>query len=922
MKLLKLLVVVGLLNGIVACSESDTVDTHIAKSKTYLIANKTDESTIELKNAIKKSPKNSEARFLLGRLYLRQGVGLSAVKELEKAHEYQYASSKVIPLLARAYILVNADDDVIDLNEQAQQLPDDVKSQYLAYNILANIRLQNNTEAKKSEQLANKLAITTPYTYLASAYLLLSENKAEAAKIKVKLSLGLLPENPDAIMLLGQINTALGLFSSASQNYLKYAELQPKSNMVVLLLADSLLKEKNYTEAEKYADLILNKVPNQPIAHYVKSMVHFEAQNYEKASSHANKAESFGFNSPKLKLVAGASAYYLNNFEQSHHHLKAIVNHLPAEHAATKMFVISQLQLGLIDDITETLDGFNVTNTADVKFLSTLSMQLAEIGALDDAKKLAAKVTSKQADNAEDNVRTGILKLMLNDPSGMTDLQHAISLKPDMLSAELALVSAAVQVNDFDKALDISREWQQKYPKKPGAFNVLATVYLKQGKLELAKDALNKSLNLLPKNKFSLTHLINIAFKQKDIAEAARLSAMALEYFPNDEKLLKQYYAIYRGDEQKKVLASEKIKAIFEADNENLQLSLLYAEVLLDQGQYKQALTVLDSFDVSIHSPNRLWKLKVLALININEDRRLVDALESWIRTNPYAAEPTLLLADYYMRDKKVDFALKVIDKALKGAQSSNETLKVAKMQILLNRGKLQEAKYFYPDFSSQGMNDKIVQGIKGRIYLLEKNYLEATPLLKNFYADFPSSQNAILLAVAQKNVKADGEAIKTLEVYLDNNSPDNNQVRSLLANLYLAEQPEKSIPLYEKMLTDEPKNMTYLNNLAWLNLDSNNLELAMKYSSEAVKLAPTTPHGLDTRGLVLLKVGEEMVALKALESAYKFSKGHDTDITLNYVEVLIVNKKNKEALSILAQLDSDNLKQNERVKRLTILAN
>jgi len=923
MKWLSILVCCSVLMTVGGCSENETADAHINKANTFINEKKIDAGIIELKNAIKKAPKNKEARFLLGKLYLQQGSGFEAIKELEKAYELKYTSSKVIPLLARAYLIVKSDEDVIALSEEALKLADEVKSQYLAYNTLANIRIQDNESAKKSELLSNQLTTTTTYSYLASAYILLSENSLEAAKSKVNISLELSPENPDSIMLLGQINTALGLHNEASENYLKYAELQPKSSLIVLLLADSALKDKNFENAEKYANVILNKIPNQPFAHYIKSVARFEVQDYKEASTHAEQAELFGFNSPQLKLVAGASSYFLENFEQSYHHLSSVIKYLPAEHPAMKMFAISQLQIGLIGDITDTLSDFTVTNKQDEKFLSSLSIQLAQIGAIDDAKLLAEKVTSTQSDNAEENIRTGILKLMLNDPSGMTNLQNALTLKPDMLSAELALVSAAIQVNDFEKALEISKKWQEKYPEKPAAFNVLATIYLKQGKLDLAKTNLNKSLKLLPENNFAISNLMKIALIKNEIAEATRLSELGVNLFPEDEKMLKQYYIVARGDDEKKALASAKIKALFESKSDNLKLGLLYAEILIDEKNYKEALTIVDSFEASIRSPNKLWQLKVIAHRNINEGIGLPTVIEQWAKTNPYALEPVILLVDQHMRNREAESALVIIDKALKGYQKHNVMLKIAKMQILLDSRKLQEAKDFYPEFSANEMNKKVIQGVDGRIFLLEKSYIKAVPLLKNLYENIPSSQNVLLLAIAQNGAEKGEEAITTLESFLVDNSSD-SKVRSLLANYYLAKQPEKAIPLYEKMLLSHPDNIVFLNNLSWLNLENNNLESALKYSAKAVKLAPKHPNVLDTRGMVLLKAGKKAIALKALTSAYKLSKGKDVDIVLNYVDVLISNEKKSDALSILRRLKTRNLNQEQKqqIKVLTSLAN
>lgn len=915
MKFLKLLVVVGLLSGMFACSEGDTTDIHINKAKIYIAENKIDESVIELKNAIKKSPKNAEARFLLGRLYLSQGGGFEATKELEKAYELGYIKSKVIPLLARAYLLVNSDDDIIALFEQALELPDEVKSQYLAYNTLANIRLQENATAKNSEQLANQLKNNTSYSYLASAYMLISENKLELAKAKIIKSLNLFPENLDSIMLLGQTNTALGLHSEATKNYLKFAELQPKSNVVVLLLADSSLKEKDYITSEKYADIILSKLPNQPIALYIKAIISMENQDYEKASDYANKAESFGLNSPQLKLVAGVSAYYLSNFEQSYHHLTPIISYLSAEHPAKKMYVISQLQLGLISDINQTLGDFNVENQSDAKFLSTLSLQLAEIGALSDAKQIAEKVINNQPASAAENLQTGVLKLLLNDPSGITNLEHAISLEADSVPAELLLVSAAAQVGDYEKALKIAEELQRKQPNNFAVFNVIANVYLKNGDLALAKTNLEKSLSLRAKNQFAYIQLVNIAFKEDNHLESHRLLDTGLGYFPDNVLMLKQLYVVSRENEQERLLVSKRIKTLFHTQKNNLKLALLYAEILLDQKKYKESLNVLNTFQESIHSPKSLWQLKVFALSKVSEsDIGVITFLEKWVRTNPYAVEPVLLLVDKYLRDNKRAEALRVLEKSLGTGNKNNSALKIARMQLLLDGGELEKAKSFYPDFSSHNMNEKLVKGVQGRIYFLEKNYNQALPLLNVFFKSFPSRQNALSLAITQKNTKHQKDAIQTLLTYLDEN-PLDTRVQSILAELYLEKQPEKAMSVYEKMLVNDENNVVILNNLAWLNLDNDNVDLALKYSAMAIKLAPKNPNVVDTRGMALLKAGDKVIAMKVLKIAYELTQGKNVDIAINFSQSLIANEKFSEAIDILKQLKMIDLNEVQKQK-------
>jgi len=408
--------------------------------------------------------------------------------------------------------------------------------------------------------------------------------------------------------------------------------------------------------------------------------------------------------------------------------------------------------------------------------------------------------------------------------------------------------------------------------------------------------------------------------KEGNVTEANRLSKLAMDYFPDNAKVLKQQYAISIVDQVKREQAMQSIRTLYEGNKENIAFGELYAEVLLDNKKYKEASKVLNAYPVSIKLPKKLWHLKVFAQRNINNGEPLISMLELWSKTNPYHVEPMLLLVDFYVKSKNVGKALSIIEGGLTAKKASNTLLKIAKMQILLDGKELTKAKNFFNIFIADGMNETIVGGVKGRILLLENKFVEATPLLSSFYSGFPSSQAAILLAISHKGEGHTEGAITALKSYLNINVNDDN-VRSLLASLYLEKEPEKSIPLYERMLLDQPNNVVFLNNLAWLNLESGNLESALKYSAAAVKLAAKHPNVLDTRGMVLLKSGKKRLALKALSKAYDISKGQDLNISINYAEVLISNDRNQKALSILKFLNGEGPEQQQRIKTLTKLA-
>ena len=99
---------------LISCSKQSSTE-HLASAKAHLANQKYAAATIELKNAIKLSPKLAEARFLLGKAYLQSHQYESAEKELNRALEYGYSANEIMPMLSKAYQKTGADVELINL---------------------------------------------------------------------------------------------------------------------------------------------------------------------------------------------------------------------------------------------------------------------------------------------------------------------------------------------------------------------------------------------------------------------------------------------------------------------------------------------------------------------------------------------------------------------------------------------------------------------------------------------------------------------------------------------------------------------------------------------------------------------------------------------------------------------------------------
>ena len=85
----------------------------------------------------------------------------------------------------------------------------------------------------------------------------------------------------------------------------------------------------------------------------------------------------------------------------------------------------------------------------------------------------------------------------------------------------------------------------------------------------------------------------------------------------------------------------------------------------------------------------------------------------------------------------------------------------------------------------------------------------------------------------------------------------------------HLQKNYKEEVNTYLKMIDATPTNYMFLNNLAWtLSEELNKPEDALKYVDDAIKKLGAQPHVLDTRGVILTRLGRYDDAVRDLEAA------------------------------------------------------
>jgi putative PEP-CTERM system TPR-repeat lipoprotein len=576
------------------------------------------------------------------------------------------------------------------------------------------------------------------------------------------------------------------------------------------------------------------------------------------------------------------------------------------------MLAVTQLELGLIEDISATLGDFEGKDESNSQFISSLSYKLLELGATAEAKQLLVQSEQNSPESASNNARQGILKLMMNDLSGIANLEDAVKLDPEFIEAELALAFAELQSGNLAKAKGIAEKWQEKYPDKADSYNLIASIAIKEQKYEQAEKALAQSLALDPDNLFALTEQLRIARKQQnDVLSKQRVDHL-MNLAPHNNRVLRHYFGVYRNE-----MALAKLTAAYKADEKNIGKAILLSEALLNLGKLKEAESILLSKADMEKLPKRYWQLLVLVYKNQNELENIQSTLEAWLKGNPYHIEAVILLTDFYAGQRNFERALSVVKRGLVN-HKENLLLQLIQMHLLLNSKQIMPAKNLYKVLAVKNIHAALKEGMLGRIYLLEESYAKAVEKLEILYKAYPSNQNAIYLAGGHLGNKDNLKAVKVLEDFLIV-EPNDSRVKTMLAGIYLEDDSNQAITVYVDLVKKQPKNVVAHNNLAWLYLEKNNVDKALIHAQKAFELAPHIANIVDTYGKVLLGSGDKKSALKYASKASEIAKGQDVDIQLNYIEALIANDLAKEAKVLLAKVTTVTNEQKNKKAELLV---
>jgi putative PEP-CTERM system TPR-repeat lipoprotein len=395
---------------------------------------------IELKNVLQASPDDAQSRFLLGVSYFELGQYDPAQKELEKALQFGYSATDVLPYLSKSYQRLGSQHSVFKLTAKAKGLTEKELAQIKLMQIKLYVDEGQHNKAQALIDEIGKMTNAGEYSDLALVYHLILQLNLEAALIQVNQVLETEPLFSHALLLKIDLLKRTEQFDEAIESYEQYISAYPREYERKFEYIQFLTTQRLFNKAEPIVDELLQLSSTHPMLLQIKASTRFSASDFEVALSYAESALDINAEDNTSRLIAGVSAYFSKDYEAAQTHLGLLASLLPPEHAALRMLADSQMRLNMSLQASETMQRIESITDQDAQLMLNIGQELARNGELKKAKRLLQE-QPEQLNSVPALIEKAHLKFSLKDISGVLDLECAFEKVDDQIMSNLEIKS-------------------------------------------------------------------------------------------------------------------------------------------------------------------------------------------------------------------------------------------------------------------------------------------------------------------------------------------------------------------------------------------------------------------------------------------------------------------------------------------------
>jgi len=837
-------------------------------------------SIIHIRNALKTDENHMPSRVLFAQIHLAQGDGVAAEVELQKTKSNEVDQSQIVTLFAHAYILQNKYEDVLRITKAGER-GSLIESELLLYRGQALIGKKLYRSADTAFEEALLLNPSYQLALLGRAQMALKALKPEKAMAYIEQSLKIPTPFINGWILKANVLQKLGQIDKALIT-IKQALAIDDTHLAARLSAASLhIVLKNYEIAEKHVDYIINKIPNEPRAGYLKAIINasLNKENTNKENTLSDVLITLSAvpdevmkNTPDYYYLAGLTNFQFGNLNDARKYLTQYLAYAEFDLESVRMITTIDLRQGNAKAAKNLLTKTNLARPNDANILTLLGMVHLQLHQTQKAESYFLRVLT-MFPNSEIGI-SNLAQSKMQSGEYQSAIDALLSIKDNKINGvqiKLLLIDSYQKSNNPEKALIIAKELSEQFSKDSYFQQRLGVIYGLNGNIPEARSAFQNALTIDPKNIIAIVHLARMDNIENNTDKALTFLKEKLEIYPDNDLIKAELSDTYliRGDIQNALLW---IKKAYAGSPNSFYVVRKQAELLSKNNQIQIAIDSVDSFIGQ--NIKEIEALRLIATLyqSVGKHHPAILALRDYVKKSHDKTSAYIFLAK---AQQKANDRIGTIQ-SYKKAIVADETSLPAHIGLLNIVSSNKDEKYatllinsIYKITKNDGLKDMLLGDLYLALEQPEKSIQHYTATLK-----VSDQKQAILGLYRSYKLKEEFiPVIPHLKKWLIKYPGDLLVAISYADALKGAQQLQASADYYEELLTSHGQLPILLNNAANVYFELNNQEKSLEYARGAYKYLSDNVAIMDTLAWIESRSGNHEEALglfrKALTKDY-----------------------------------------------------
>jgi len=701
----------------------------------------------------------------------------------------------------------------------------------------------------------------------------LAVNNLLKAQIEFRNAAQIAPGNPEAKLMLGEVDERLGDLRGAVSSYQSAIDSNPDNLTAKVKLGRLYVIGGAAERALELVQPALTQHPDDADLLAVRGAARERLKDYGAALLDAERAVQLAPSNEYAVAVLAALYRERGELDRAVTLVSETLKRAPASIDLRQVLASLQLAAGLPQQAEAELREIVARRPGELRYRYGLALFYVGIQRFDDAKAVLRQAIDLQP--TQNEPKLAYLEF-LSAHGTRAELETAaaefMSREPRNYELQLAIAALDQQQDRMDAAAGIySRIEQASGEQATGlmARDRHAAILLARGESERAAALVAEVLRLSPHDDTALALRGSLALQRGAAAGAIADLRAVLRDQPRSVPIMRALARAYVADGQNS-LAEDSLRSAAEVAPADAAVTTELAALLAQTHRVDEALDLLTKAIATAPTDTALRAAQIrtwLAKPDLEAARR---GAEDLIRLAPQASIGPLLAGVVAEAQTRTDDAVKQFERALVLQPGSVDAL-TALVRIDVARGRTEQAIARIRTVSTAEPENASAANLLGELYLSSKQYAfageefaRATRIAREWWLPYRN------LASTQVQLGDSSAAVRTYELGIAAAGPHPVLVSSL-GDLYEQQgRIDDAIRQYESLYRSNPKALLAANNLAMLlaTYRTDRLSLDRARDLTAGFATSDNPALLDTFGWVRLRRGEVEQALPVLERA------------------------------------------------------